>query len=174
MTIIIRLDEIRFAEDEVDEDMIEKHVPAFRDYRDQWKDYNLAKKAGRNPKIPEFPCDTIRVYEIDGVYFPTDDNVSAILFAAEKAKINLVKVIVQEPIVNQDELTLDNPPIHANRFFADFQTAIRQLQATDCQRIEFFKPLLRSMLNEGFADKSCWAEFMAWAKEEFDRYLSVG
>ncbi len=171
-TKFIRLDEIRYCEDEVDDAAIERHVPMLRAYRNQWKEYNLAKKAGRKPKLPVFPYDTIRVYKIEDAYLPIDAHVSAILFAARKMEINLVKVIVQEPVANQDGLSLEEPPIHANRFFADFKAAIRSLQAAERQRVEFFKPLLQAMLNEGFTDKSCRAEFMGWAKKEFDRYSS--
>ncbi len=166
----IRLDEIRFDEDEVDETAIEKHVPLFLVYRNQWKEYNLAKKAGQNPKLPEFPYDTIRVYKIEDTYLPIDVNASAILFAARKVEINLVKVIVQEPVVNQDGLSLDEPPIHANRLFADFKTTIKCLQATNPQRVEFFKPILRAIFNEGFTDESSRTEFLKCTRTEIERY----
>lgn len=172
-TIIICLEDIRFNEDEVGAGAVERHVPALRAYRNQWKEYNLAKKGGQNPKLPEFPFKTIRVYELDGVYLPIDANVSAILFAARKVKINRVMVTVQEVVVNHDDVSIDEPPIHANRFFDDFMSTVGRLQSTDRQRIVLFKPLIMTMMfNEGFTDESCRTELMVWAKAKIEQYLS--
>lgn len=61
-------------------------------------------------------------------------------------------------------------PINANNFFAYHHQALESLAATDKERVELFKPLVRRMLNEGFRDTKHRHEFIRWLNDELKRY----
>ena len=60
--------------------------------------------------------------------------------------------------------------INANNFFEYHYQAIERLTATDKERVELFKPLVRRMLNEGFRNGNCRREFIRWLQKELERY----
>ncbi len=168
-TEIIPVDRTYCGEPVAAQSEVEEHARIFRGYREKCRVYNAAKKVGQTPKPPKYPF-VIRVCERDGLYHPADESSSMMLAAARKAEINRIKVIVEDTPAEQADSQATEEPIRANLFFDDFKTALRRLTSTDEQRIVFFQPLFLAMVNEGFSDGACRAEFLKWAKHAIDRY----
>lgn len=140
-------------------------------YRADWGRYNRAKKQGEALKSPSFPYPPVRVCRHGEYYRTIDKEGTAIVLAARVVKINRIPVAVESRPEKKVDPSKPVKSIHPNLFFGDFKTALRTLEATQGQRVEFFKPIVRAVFNEGFTDRDSRLIFLNWLKNEIDRYI---